>query len=149
MLEELQIVSEDGIYCTPINFKHHDHRSAFAKNGKESDTVYVTFPNRNQIEFIGGDQKLPVEEDKALVQIGPVFSIAYWTDKHHLSDGTGFSSYIHHFGEESVKMNNDKPVPSKLRERIKFLPLLVYNTRNEKLMLVGGSYSVRDEGVTN
>ena len=154
LLEELEIVSEDGLSVTPINFKHHDHRSAFAKNGKEQDTVYVTFPNRNQIEFIGGDQTLPVD-DKALVNVGPIYGVTYWTDKHHLSDGTGFSSYHHHFGEESVKVKkvmangDERPTQEEMLARMSYMPLLVYDSVNRKCLLVGGVYSVRDEGITN
>ena len=149
LLEEMVIVSENGLYKTTISFKHYDHRSNFSGNGNEKDTVYITFPTRNQIEFRGGDQHLPMEGDKNMDIAGPVFSICYWTDKHHLSDGTGFSSYHHCFGEESVKMNNDKPSQNKMLERMPFMPLLCYDRMNEKMILIGGSYTVEDVGIRN
>jgi hypothetical protein len=155
LLEELEIASADGMCYTPITFKHDDHRSAFAKNGSIKDTVFVTFPNRNQIEFIGGDQELPIEDmvddpSKVLTMIGPVYGITYWTDKHHLQDGTGFSSYHHEFGEESVKFRKkDKPTQDEMLKRMAFMPQLVYDRVNRKCLLVGGVYQVMDEGITN
>jgi hypothetical protein len=133
LLEELEITDDEGKTAYAVSFKHHDHNSAFAKGGRESDTVYVlTNPQGTQLYLKGGDQALPkMESDgKILIDLGECYSITYWTDKYHLSDGTGFSSYIHKFGEEGGSR-----------------PMVVYNTLNETISLVGGSYKVESEGI--
>ena len=97
--------------------------------------MYVTVdPAGRQIAFVGGDQTLPVDKDgnKFLTDVGEVYSITYFTHKHHLSDGKGFSSYIHKFGEEGGVR-----------------PLLAYDTLNKKMLLLGGSYTVEPEGIKN
>jgi hypothetical protein len=147
LLEELEILSDErGMNVIPINFKHYDHRSAFSRNGTKEETVYCcTNAYGTNIEFVGGDQELPLEDldlfdegNKYALCIGKVFSITYWTDKYHLSDGTGFSSYHHEFGEESSK---DR------KGRLPFLPTLIYSPLNKKMQLVGGSYKVESEGI--
>lgn len=87
--------------------------------------------------FVGGVQRLDLEAlDRAAglpkdhVVIGPVQSIVYHTTK----DFHDFEpvDYIHDFGEETG-----------------VLPILNYDTRNERLYLTGGEYQVRREGIVN
>jgi hypothetical protein len=74
------------------------------------------------------------ETEKNLVLVGPVCEISYFADKHHLSgpkeqkDGI---TYYHNFGEDDDE-----------------LPYLVFDRRNRKLLLVGGSYTIESEGIT-
>lgn len=109
-----------------------------------------TNKQRRQLYFIGGDQSLDLEEledelgisldasgeGRQYVNIGEVYSIAYHTDKWHLqgpkSQKNGVD-YEHTFGEEE---NGEWPE-------------LLYDKRNKKLIFVGGTYEVRDEGLFN
>lgn len=134
-----------------IEFEILDHRSnkhVIPINFAAPDTeehVSIGFPNRYQLILSGGNQSIDLdsfpalsnnEREKDYVQIGSIFSISYFTDKHHLegpkyqADGT---EYIHKFGEEEGGE----------------LPTLVYDRLNEHMMLVGGSYEIRDEGIYN
>ncbi len=137
-LIELEVmVNEDEI--VPISFSYD--------NDKKIVSVCCT-PDGKNLEFVGGDQDLgdlsdltkqgitlEYEENtgKRLVDIGEVFSISYYTDKHHLegpkSQANG-EEYIHEFGEQGG-----------------IRPRLVYDTLNKKISLVGGSYEVREEGI--
>jgi hypothetical protein len=84
------------------------------------------------LEIVGGDQSLEVEPDKNLVPIGFCHKIVYETDKHHLDDSNGeVAQYEHEFSEESRGPQ----------------PMLVYDARNRKMFLVGGSYEVKAEGI--
>jgi hypothetical protein len=135
-----------------IEFEIIDHRSPkyvipinFAEPDTEDHVSVASTSNRRQLILSGGSQSIDLdsfsdlsdnEKEKDYVTIGSVFSISYFTDKHHLEgpkyqkDGT---EYIHKFGEEEGG------------ER----PTLVYDKLNEHIILVGGSYEVRDEGIYN
>jgi hypothetical protein len=110
--------------------------------------VYVCAATESQIEFIDGDQtlefdtavcrELQIDEsdlEKDFVRVGEVASIVYFADKHHL-EGPKYqkqgTSYEHMFGEEGGK-----------------LPELWYDTLNDSLLLLGGSYSITPEGIKN
>jgi len=136
-LVELEILDRnDNRKVTPILFSDH--------NSEDSVSVSST-PQRNQIILSGGNQQIDIEsfndlsdneKEKDLVEIGEIYSISYYTDKHHLSgpkyqkDGT---EYVHIFGEE---VGGEKP-------------RLVYDRLNSRILLIGGSYEVRDEGIYN
>jgi hypothetical protein len=134
-LVELEILDKTGRNVFPICFAEHD------TDGHVSVSSTI---ERNQIIFGGGDQELELqdlelsdnERQKDYVKVGEVYSISYFTDKHHLTgpkyqkDGT---EYIHLFGEEDGG------------ER----PTLIYDRLNRRIFLVGGSYEVRDEGIYN
>ena len=84
-----------------------------------------------QLFFVGGDQSVNPEDfnqdpNKESVCLGPVKKIEYVTSKEHLgkADKTP-GPYIHTFGEEGGS-----------------LPLLCYDTLNQQLALVGGSYHI-------
>ena len=74
--------------------------------------------------------------------VGPVYEIVYFADKHHLTgpkqQKTGME-YFHEFGEDEGFVKGDA---------FDQLPWLVYDRRNVKLLLVGGSYTIEPEGIT-
>lgn len=135
-LVEFEIIDKSGKKVIPISFPARD----------SGDRVSVSAtPDRYQILLTGGNQEIDLEEMEDLsdnekrkdyVCIGEVFSISYFADKYHLEgpkyqkDGT---EYIHKFGEEDGG------------ER----PKLMYDTLNSRMILIGGSYEVRDEGIYN
>jgi len=135
-LVELEILDDSGKHVIPISFAVHD---------SEEHVSVASTPDRNQLIFSGGNQGIELEsfpdltdneKCKDYVRIGEVFSISYFTDKHHLEgpkyqkDGT---EYIHQFGEEDGGVR----------------PELMYDTLNQRMILVGGSYEVKDEGIYN
>ncbi len=135
-LVEFEILDKSGRKVIPINFAEHD---------SEEHVSVASTPDRYQLLLVGGNQSIDLEsfEDlsdnekrKDYVCLGEVFSISYFTDKHHLTgpkyqrDGT---EYIHKFGEEEGG------------ER----PTMMYDRLNDRMLLIGGSYEVRDEGIYN
>ena len=145
-LEELGILCADGIKVLPIRFKAN--KAIGISTEDNPDTIWVCAANKQQIQFVDGDQVLTFnahvcrelelddeELEKQYVNVGPVYSIVYFADKHHLEgpkyqeEGT---SYQHKFGEEGGR-----------------LPSLFYDTLNEQILLVGGSYTITDEGIKN
>lgn len=135
-LIELGILMEDEETDIPIRFQDDDDDPVI-----DDSTVYVVSnPAGTNIQFVGGDQDIDwqsvdgaSQQGKYLVWVGPVHSIAYFTDKHHLSgpksqkDGT---PYEHEFGEEGGE-----------------LPCLIFDRQNKRILLVGGDYSVEPEGI--
>jgi hypothetical protein len=101
-LEELEVYNErifDGDF----------EQLVFSRKKKE--VVRVAFsPDRKQLFLVGGDQKLddgflrevcPGGWSKDRVVVGMVYSISYWTDKHHLEGSSGkVEAYMHCFGEQ-------------------------------------------------
>lgn len=139
-LVELNILTEDGDSEIPIRFRYSPRRG----DGPQDDNnnvLVVSNPSGTNIEFVGGDQKINWRsvdgahiDDKNLVIVGPVHEIVYWADKHHLSGPQSQKNgmeYYHEFGEEDGE-----------------LPVLVYDRRNAKLLLVGGNYTIEPEGIT-
>ena len=131
-LEELGILTEDGDGLVPIRFQY---------GPDDEDTVMlVSNPEGTNLELVGGDQDIDWQavdgasaQGKYLVAVGQVLTIAYRTDKHHLSGPKSQASgttYEHEFGEEGGE-----------------LPLLVFDRQNQRLLLVGGSYTVESEGI--
>lgn len=131
-LEELCILMEDDDSYIPIRFPYQP--------GSQDNVLVVGNPAGTNIEFIGGDQDInwqrvdgASQEGKYLVLVGPVFEIDYFADKHHLTgpkeQKTGIT-YYHEFGEDDGE-----------------LPWLVFDRRNRKLLLVGGSYEITPEGI--
>jgi hypothetical protein len=140
-LVELNVTRDGGDTAISLRFK--TPKTPGYKRGEE---VYVAAPNRHQIEFVGGDQcivnleEIAKHTDKQLVKLGCVDSIVYLTDKHHLTDSNGKEEeYEHDFGKK--KMFGFKGRSGR--------PELLYDVMNEQLKLVGGSYSIADEGITN
>ena len=124
-LVELAILADDDNSIIPIRFS--DEIPEF-----DQDTVLVVSNSAGtNLEFVGGDQSIDwskvdgaAQQDKYLVAVGPLHSITYYTDKHHLSGPKSQkygTPYEHEFGDEGGE-----------------LPFLVYDQRNEHLLLVGG-----------
>lgn len=131
-LERLDILMDDGHTFVPIEFDFEP--------GSEENVIVMADPAGKNIEFVGGDQDIPwqeiegVQADKNLVLIGPVCEIDYFADKHHLSGPASQKNgitYYHEFGDEGGE-----------------LPYLVFDTRNSKLLFVGGDYTIEPEGIT-
>lgn len=150
-LLELNILKDSGKSFIPIRF------CKIAGDGKPAlkldDMVQVCCDGKGeQIYFKSGEQFLDLEalqkhglgeeklRGKGLIVIGPVMSIVYWADKHHL-EGPKYqakgASYEHHFGEEADKGEYGE------------MPVLVYDAENERMHLSGGSYEIRTEGIWN
>lgn len=135
LLKELEILMEDGESVIPIRFSDDNDPTI------DEDTVFVVSnPAGTNLEFIGGDQDIDWQrmdgaspEDKYLVWVGPVYSITYYTDKHHLSGPKSQANgtpYNHEFGDEGGE-----------------LPCLIFDRQNRKLLLVGGEYTITPEGI--
>lgn len=141
VLVELEIlVGDDKDEVVPINWNY---------NNPKERVLLCSTPDGKNILFIGGDQELDLEAlaeqgaeidwaidtSKRYIEIGPVHTISYFADKHHLEGGEDQkkgSEYIHEFGEEDGVR-----------------PDLVYDTKDKRMMLTGGSYLVEEEGIKN
>ncbi len=142
--EEEAIVIGDLVELTIIDPKNS--RNGFDISFEPGNRPLVTCNvDGTNIEFDGGDQSLEIGSMKGLekidiqgknyVVIGEVLSIVYFTDKHHLEgpeEQKEGIEYQHEFGEEGGKP-----------------PLLVYDIKNQKMSLAGGSYKVEDVGIKN
>ena len=139
-LVELNITRDGGKSAIPIR----GFKTPLDPKYKKGDEVYVAAPDRNNIEFVGGDQKI-VNADKLahvsnknLICLGQVESIVYLADKHHLVDSNGTEEeYEHDFGRKRYFI---------FGKRIG-RPDLMYDCLNEQMKLVGGTYTVTDEGI--
>ncbi len=124
------------------------------------DVMLSCSSDRKQL-YLVGDTSLPDEWlqqscpsgwDKDKVNIGYDYSIAYHTDKHHLtgpkSQAKG-EGYTHCFGEQTYKAPGKFEGVWKLPEKLAagLLPQVIYNRLSGGMELVGGSYEVRDEGI--
>lgn len=95
-------------------------------------------PEGGQLYIVGGDQTLDLTQlavpkgtaGKDHVDIGNVHKIVYRTSKaFHSFEPT---DYVHEFGEEGGT-----------------LPTLGYDVLNQRMYLIGGSYQIQPEGITN
>lgn len=138
-LIELEVLTPDGRHQIPINF-------AYDRAGMQPETVFlVGNAARNQILFIGGDQDIGDMWDgqeivKPSEYLGPVWAISYFADKHHLEGPAAQKEgieYRHKFGPRGEK-----------RHEFRTYPHLIYDARNRKLHLIGGEYTIEDEGIT-
>lgn len=139
-LVELCITRDDG--KTGITVK--GFKTPQDPKYKKGDEVYVAAPDRHNIEFVGGDQKILNAEkmahvsDKNLINIGKVESIVYLSDKHHLVGSNGTEEeYDHSFGRKRFFV---------FGKRIG-RPDLIYDCMNQQMKLVGGTYTITDEGI--
>jgi hypothetical protein len=156
-LEELGVLAADLQSRFSIFFK--------------KDRPKLCASDEHNLEFIGGDQSLKdtpegvMRDRKQLVPLGYIIQIVYVADKHHLQDSNGSKeSYEHFFGEEFYKENLDSDDYKSVydwfedcmsegfvQEAVEdgLIPMLVYNKTDEKMMVVGGSYTVEDVGIKN
>jgi hypothetical protein len=88
-----------------------------------------------QLYLVDGDQVIDLklfkhaDATKEAVVLGPVQAITYHAAKQHLAEEDKTpGAYRHEFGEEGGE-----------------LPLLVYDTMNEKLNFAGGSYKIEKD----
>jgi hypothetical protein len=140
-LLDITVTRDDGKTGIPIIFLRDGQKP---KRGEE---VYVCAPDRNNIEFIGGNQDIgnfsvlaKGDKDKQFVSLGKVESLAYLADKHHLQGSNGKEEpYEHSFGRKRFFVFGKRVGR----------PELLYDTRNCKISLVGGTYTIEDEGITN
>lgn len=133
-LVRLGILDLVGTHQIPISYPYDPDRP--------EENILCVATDKHNIEFVGGDQAFDWQDVegastsdlKNLVFVGPVAQIDYWADKHHLTgpaqqrDGM---IYYHPFGETGGE-----------------LPWLIFDTRNEKLLFVGGDYTIEPEGIT-
>jgi hypothetical protein len=112
--------------------------------GSKERPLLATDKNANALYIVGGNQAidsllrdLGVSSSADLVDLGEVNQIEYFTQK----DFDNFEPiiYFHKFGEEDAKKN-----PRKVRR-----PRLLYSKRNKKLMLAGGGYKIKRDGIIN
>jgi hypothetical protein len=152
-LEELGVLGPDFKNEFNIHFKHNRPK--------------LTSTADEQLEILGGDQELVgLGGKKRLQPLGWLVRIVYETDKHHLEDSSGYpESYEHYFGEEFYKEQlgdpDDYATPDDWWEELKaqgivklaikkeLIPMLVYDSVDKKMTVVGGVYSVEDVGIKN
>lgn len=119
-------------YLTPTNYE-----ACTAFEGDRAPQLASSGDGRS-LYLVGGDQSIDlaaVEMDgpewrKDLMLIGVLFELTYQTEKEFHS--FQLIDYYHELGEETD-----------------VCPMLVYDTLNRRLLIVGGQYQVRPEGITN
>jgi hypothetical protein len=94
---------------------------------------------------VGGDQSINLEDfgirkPHESEVLGKVKVIDYHTDKSHLGDEGGKAVYTHQFRTTN---KGGKHVTVSMAK----YPTLVYDVVNEQLLLSGGSYTIRAEGI--
>lgn len=134
-LIELTVLKPNGNTVVPISFK---------------GTGAKLCGKGNNLSVVGGDQSINVEdlknelgieevpEDRQYLYFGSIFSVVYFTDKHHLEGPDRQKKgieYEHEFGEQDPDNSE--------------LPSFIYDSRNKKVMIVGGSYTIKDVGIYN
>lgn len=110
-------------------------------------------PERPQLFIDGGDTSI---DDDTLAEcgvdlnaihetevLGKGVQVTYYTDKTHLGKEGGKADYTHPFGETLDE--NDQRVFTGKASR----PVIVYDTVNRLLFVVGGKYTIPPEGISN
>ena len=159
-LEELEVFNE-------LAWNETGELKTFTFSRKKKDLVRLAgSPDRRQLFLVGGDQEIPDsvlgdlagdrQATKDKVSLGFVYSISYWSDKHHLEGSNGvMEAYMHCFGESTFE-NPDARQDGQADYLVfmpeqklgaGLLPELVYDRLNMTLELVGGGYEIRDEGI--
>lgn len=99
----------------------------------------------NQLFIEGGDQSLDLsafglDAPHELETLGRLTDIGYQTNKTHLGDEGGEAVYVHKFRSTNVGGKH-------VIVRVARYPDLIYDRRNEQLLLSGGSYEILAEGI--
>lgn len=102
-------------------------------------TKVVADESARQIYFVGGDQDIssgleifgPLDRGAGLLELGQATRIDYKQRKEHV-DHPEMDSWRHSFGEETGER-----------------PTVLYDVRAKRLLLEGGAYVIRAEGIVN
>ena len=141
-----------------------DNKTKWIIRFKKNRPILSCDSDGENLEVIGGDQVLEIDESKRKVPLGFGYMIVYETDKHHLEGSSGYPEpYEHFFGEEFYRSNGYKAEDYKRGEDFfdvvmkaglvgqaiiqGYLPVIVYDRVDEKIELVGGKYKVEDVGI--
>jgi hypothetical protein len=105
---------------------------------KQPYPLLVSDTSRRQLYFVEGDQDVSQginlfndSPTPGVCELGEVRRVDYKQRKEHLPN-PGLDEWKHHFGEENGVR-----------------PTLWFNERTKQLLLKGGDYTVRSEGITN
>ena len=105
--------------------------------GPQDEVIVASSANAKQLYVLGGNQdvrplleELGADGGKDFVELGPCVQIEYFT--HKRLDQFQPIRYYHKFGEETGDV-----------------PVLVFDQLNVQLLLVGGAYEVKPEGIVN
>lgn len=129
-LEKLVIIDASGYEVVLTDFKG----AILCQNEREDSKGKKRKP---QLFIEGGDQRVqledfgirePIHEKEVLGELQQVW---YFTVKDHLGDEGGEAVYRHRLK----------------KTRFRQLPTVVYDTVNQLLEIVGGNYSINDEGI--
>jgi len=118
--------------CSHISFNRQDVKVAC-----DAPKSGLWGTRGRQLYFIGGDQALSTEQlnqftgkRTGVAKLGPAYFIVYNSTK--AADGGDYDGYVHTFGEEGGRR-----------------PTAYYDTANKQILLRGGSYEIRAEGIVN
>jgi hypothetical protein len=107
--------------------------------------ILASNEDRNQLFIEGGDQRIDladfgIRQSHELETLGKVLTVAYSTDKKHLGEEGGKAVYVHDFTTTNENGKHVKVPEARL-------PQLIYDVRNEQLLMSGGSYEILREGI--
>jgi hypothetical protein len=107
--------------------------------------ILASNEDRNQLFIEGGDQRIDladfgIRQSHELETLGKVLTVAYSTDKKHLGKEGGKAVYVHDFTTTNENGKHVKVPEARL-------PQLIYDVRNEQLLMSGGSYEILREGI--
>jgi hypothetical protein len=128
------VPGDDDSAAYKVAWGSGDKRPFLASNTKATQ-LYIVGGNQDVDEML---RKMGVTSSaQDLLDLGEVREVEYYTQK----DFDNFTPirYFHHFGEE------DKRNP---RGRVR-RPRLIYSRSNKKLMLAGGAYKIKKDGIIN
>lgn len=101
------------------------------------DVIVASSANAHQLYLLGGNQDirallsdLDIDASKDFIEVGPCVEIEYFS--HKALDHFEPVRYYHRFGEET-----------------KDVPVLAFDQLNLQMILVGGAYEVKAEGIVN
>ena len=129
------VPGDDDSAAYKVKWGDGDKRPFLASNAKATQ-LYIVGGNQDVDEML---RKMGVTSSaQDLLDLGEVREVEYYTQK----DFDNFTpiQYFHHFGEEDAKRNP--------RGRIR-RPRLIYSRSNKKLMLAGGAYKIKKDGIIN
>jgi hypothetical protein len=140
-LAQLGTLVEIKVLLNPTESKSNQRRATLAvphsDNALKGVQLCSSENKGKTLYLIGGDQSLPLKalgftaaDEKDLMYIGEIEELTYRTQKHF--DKFQRIDYYHGLGEVS-----------------KVRPQLLYRSRDKKLLIAGGQYDVRPEGIVN